>query len=566
MLFILLFTFIIPLFLAGIALSSYIAYFQEKEEYKRDVEVLTTVSTELNQFFFAAEDISANFITKGLDWKFSESLETYRDYLTLAAIFNDNNRNIPAIASLILLRKNKVIFEHGPALDSDIPAYPDDLVQTILLGGTKYWTTTRKLNNFFNFRDGDINVLPYYQAFQGNYNNDPLLLFVGLDEDELCRRYSSYSRGTTFLINNDQIILSSPDKALIGTVYSSLLFSDIKDTSGFFRAKNNTVIFFARVFNNWYLVNHIPRHYYTGNRNNLFVILFLATFLGVIFAAFCLVMQKFYIFNPLRTMLIEMNQFREGDLQPKMSYKSGDEIGQINKEVESIFSRLNSLIHELYINKLYNQEAKLKILTSQINPHFLYNTLDSIHWKAVQNNDYEVSDQIEILSDLFRHVLDKGDDLITISQEIAHLENYLRIMNFRYGNRLNCTVSVDPLLMGKKIPKLILQPIVENSILHGIDKRLEDGKISVDIEKWDDYIKIIIKDNGDGTDGELIRHRLKDQDVSYNVFALKNIDQRIKLQYGDDYGIEFDSIPELGTTVSIIIPIKETAHEAPYPG
>jgi two-component system sensor histidine kinase YesM len=277
-------------------------------------------------------------------------------------------------------------------------------------------------------------------------------------------------------------------------------------------------------------------------------------------------MQQRFIFAPLKTMLLEMNQFREGDLQPKMSYKSNDEIGQINKEVESIFERLNNLVHELYINKLYNQEATLKVLTSQINPHFLYNTLDSIHWKAVQNNDYEVSDQIEILSDLFRYALNKGDDLITISQEIAHLENYLRIMNFRYGNRLDCTVSVDSSLMEIKIPKLILQPIVENSILHGIDKRLEDGKISVDIEKWDDYIKIIIKDNGAGTDEEIIRNRLKDKEISYNVFALKNVDQRIKLQYGENYGIEFDSIPGLGTTVSMIIPIKETTHETPDSG
>jgi len=554
----------IPLFLAGIVVSQYITYYQEEEECKRDVDVLGTISTELNQIFLSAEWLSTNFVVRGLAWRFAESLETNRDYLNLATMFNDINRNIPAIASLILIRNNRVIFEHGLVLDSDIPAYPDEIKQAVRLGGVRTWMTTRKLNTFFRIRDGDVNVLPYYQVFQSNYNDYPLIIFMGLDENELCRRYTSYSRGTMYLINQDRIVLSSSDREIIGTSYSDVLFSHFKGSSGYFR-NGNTVVLYTQAFNNWYLVNHISQQYYNANRNSFFIILLLAALLGAVFTAFCLIMQYRYIFNPLQTMLLEMNQFKEGNLQPKMSYKSKDEIGQINSEVESIFKRLNNLIHELYINKLLNQEARLKMLTSQINPHFLYNTLDSIHWKAVQNRDYEVSDQIEILSDLFRHVLSKGDDVVTISQETAHLENYLRIMNFRYKDRLNCTISVDPLLLEKLIPKLILQPIVENAILHGIDQRVENGNISVNIQKWEGKLRIVVKDNGAGTNAEFIKYRLDDHEISSNAFALKNIDQRIKLRYGNNFGVVFESIPGTGTTVTMIMPLEEVTHETSDP-
>jgi two-component system sensor histidine kinase YesM len=254
-------------------------------------------------------------------------------------------------------------------------------------------------------------------------------------------------------------------------------------------------------------------------------------------------------------MLAEMNQFRKGNLVAKMSYRSGDEIGRINQEVERIFNRLHDLIHEVYISRIYNQEATLKMLTSQINPHFIYNTLDSIRWKAIQNKDPEVGEQIEALSDLFRHVLNRGDDLVTVDQEIKHLETYLYIMNFRYRDRIKCTICVGDGVRAVRIPKLILQPIVENAILHGIEKQAGPGEIAVNIEEDRGLLSIMIRDNGVGTDSHAVNRMLEEADDS-GSFALKNINRRIKLCYGDEYGLVFESKSGKGTTVSLVLPLK----------
>jgi two-component system sensor histidine kinase YesM len=251
-----------------------------------------------------------------------------------------------------------------------------------------------------------------------------------------------------------------------------------------------------------------------------------------------------------------MNQFREGNLLPRISYRSRDEIGRINYEVEQVFKRVNDLIHELYVSKIYNQEATLKFLSSQMNPHFLYNTLDSIHWKAVQNQDYEVSDQLEALSDLLRHMLSRGNDMVSLGQEISQLENYLFIMKFRYGDRLSCGITVDDGLREVLIPKLILQPLVENAIVHGLDRRVEDGRIEVEIKKAGGLLRISVGDNGAGADEEAVNRMLQDKEVSHNVFALNNINRRIKLRYGEAYGVRFESAPGKGALVSITIPLE----------
>jgi two-component system sensor histidine kinase YesM len=195
------------------------------------------------------------------------------------------------------------------------------------------------------------------------------------------------------------------------------------------------------------------------------------------------------------------------------------------------------------------------MLTSQVNPHFLYNTLDSIRWKALKNKDEEVAEQIEALANIFRHVLSKGNDVVTVEQEIKQLETYLFIMNFRYKNRIKCKIIADDKVKQLKIPKLILQPIVENSILHGIEPRLEDGEITVSIEVRRDWLYIIIADNGCGADADEINNMLKNKEVNDNFFALKNIDQRIKLRYGEEYGLLFNSTIGKGTIVTLIIPV-----------
>jgi two-component system sensor histidine kinase YesM len=562
MLLVLILTFMLPLLISGVLLTRYIGSLQAREDIRRDVEVLGRVSAELSQVFQTAEWFSGSFVARGLMWQFAGGMARPRDYLELAQMYNDSIRLVPAFESLVLIQNRRVVFERGPALDSDIFPFPGDIEETLRSEQDRLWMSPRKLNFFFQGKNGEA-TLPYYQGFYYSLSESPLLLLIGLSEQELYAHYGAYSRGPAFLVRDDGVILSASDKTLLGNRYPSEFFSRFTGTSGFFRSNDGTVILYTGGYKDWRLVNHVPGEYYYSNRGGPYVILLLAALLGLCFAGTYLLIQRRFIFKPLWNMLDEMNQFREGNLLPRMSYQSRDEIGRINHEVEQVFKRVNDLIHELYLSKIYNQEATLKFLTSQMNPHFLYNTLDSIHWKAVQNKDYAVSDQLEALSDLLRHMLSRGNDMVTLEQEMNQLENYLSIMKFRYGDRLGCGIAVDDELRELLIPKLILQPLVENAIVHGLDQRVEDGRIDVEIKKAGGLLRIRVSDNGVGADAEAINRMLQDKEVSHNVFALNNINRRIKLRYGEAYGVRFESALGKGALVTITIPLegsRETAH------
>jgi two-component system sensor histidine kinase YesM len=557
-------TFLIPLIVAGLILVWYIGARDAEYETRQDLVVLESIARELGETLRSAEEMAELIIARGLVWKFSNGMVNYRDFVSLAELSDDFLRNLPLIKSVVLFRENRVVFERGPALDSDIPAYPEDLREAARAGGSPCWIPPREMN-YFSKSTSPL-VIPLYRTLKGApEGGEPLVLFTGLGVEELAAHYSAFSRGRLFLLNSQGLVLFSggggqPDFIHPGAAYPSELYGRFQGDRGVIR-DGGAMVLYVKGYRGWYLANHIPGYQERLRRGGLYVIVLLAALLGICFTGTCLIMQRRYIFNPLKTMLAEMNQFRDGNLAARMSYQAGDEIGRINREVEGIFRRLHDLIREVYITRIYNQEATLKMLTSQINPHFLYNTLDSIRWKAIRNKDPEVGEQIEALSDLFRHILSRGDDMVTVDQEIRHLETYLYIMNFRYRDRISCNVTIGRGVRGVPIPKLILQPIVENAIIHGIEKQAGPGEIGVRIEKKNGLLMISIRDNGRGVDPEEIRRMLKGGDDSREGFALKNIDRRIKLCYGEEYGLEFSSDPGKGTEVRLSIPLKAKERE-----
>jgi two-component system sensor histidine kinase YesM len=562
-------TFLLPLIVAGLILVWYIGARDTEYETRQDLIVLEGIARELGDTLRSAEGIAELIIAKGLVWKFSNSMVSYRDFVSLAELSDDLLRNLPLIKSIVLFRENRVVFERGPALDSDIPAYPEDLEAAIRAGGSPCWTSPRKMN-YFSGNAGPL-MIPLYRTLNRAPGEEPLVLFIGLSVEELAAHYSAFTRGRLSFLNSRGLVLSSGGGGgpapLIppGSAYPPELYGRFQGDRGVIRESGRSLVLYVKGYRDWYLVNYIPDYQQRFRQGGLYVIVLLAALLGICFTGACLIMQRRYIFNPLKTMLAEMNQFREGNLAARMSYRAGDEIGQINREVEGIFCRLHDLIHEVYIARIYNQEATLKMLSSQINPHFLYNTLDSIRWKAVQNKDHEVGEQIEALSDLFRHILSRGSDLVTVDQEIRHLETYLYIMNFRYRDRISCKVHIAEGVRNIPIPKLTLQPIVENAIIHGIEKQAGPGEISVRIEKKDGLLAVSITDNGRGVDPGELRSILKGGDDSRGGLALKNIDRRIKLCYGGEYGLEFSSDPGKGTEVRFSIPLKAKERESETP-
>jgi len=206
------------------------------------------------------------------------------------------------------------------------------------------------------------------------------------------------------------------------------------------------------------------------------------------------------------------------------------------------------------------RKAEFDLLQAQINPHFLYNTLDAIVWSAEAGNEKQVVKMVGSLSEFFRSSLNKGKEIVTIREELSHVRSYLEIQQIRYQDILDYEIDVPEELYINEIPKITVQPVVENALYHGIKEKRGGGKISVTgREDGGDYI-ITVSDNGIGMEPDRlkeVRDGLTDTNPdSKKIYGLYNVNQRIKLDFGDEYGLSIDSVYDEGTTVTIRLPKK----------
>nr|WP_286672417.1 sensor histidine kinase [Cohnella hashimotonis] len=302
------------------------------------------------------------------------------------------------------------------------------------------------------------------------------------------------------------------------------------------------------------LVQAIPQKSFSTLITTINTVLLVVISLCILFGLLFSLIQHKYLIKPLQKLRKEMAKLKTGNFNISLAIDSKDEIGEIGNGFLRMVEQLKETINDVYVGKIKQREAEITALQSQINPHFLYNTLDSIHWLAIKKKNYDVSEQIEALSEIFRHVLNNGEPLVTIRQELDFLESYMFIQKHKYGSRIQLRIEMDASLMSCKMPKLILQPLVENAIVHGLEQVVEGGLIEVELTRIPDGIRFIVADNGAGADEMQIRYRMEREYEAKHVFALKNIDDRIKLSYGQSYGLTFTSKIGIGTRVEVRIP------------
>lgn len=282
------------------------------------------------------------------------------------------------------------------------------------------------------------------------------------------------------------------------------------------------------------------------------VLVFIAIFLAIIISR--------SIGKPLEALKYNMLEVSRGNLNSY--YKLGnndDEISVLGTVFNEMVVKIDSLIQEVLHVQSQKRDAELRALQSQINPHFLYNTLDTLQWKAIEYKAFEVADMVNALSRFFRISLSSGKEFITISDEIDHVKNYLEIQKMRYRDKINYNINVDPSVGEIFVPKILLQPLVENSIYHGLKPRKHLGTILIEIFSKEGYIYIEVIDNGLGIDDgqlQLIRKNLA-KSIESKHYGLYNINERLKLTFGDKYNVTIESDLGIGTKVLLKIPIMD---------
>ena len=251
-----------------------------------------------------------------------------------------------------------------------------------------------------------------------------------------------------------------------------------------------------------------------------------------------------------------------------------NEIGELYTDLKLMIEGIKNLYSEIYAErlmkeKLINQQQsiKFKMLSSQINPHFFFNTLESIRMKAISNDETEVAHIIMLLGRSIRHVLEIKDGVVSLESELEYIRVYFDIQVFRYGNRIKYEIRIDPNMDTQKyfLLPLLIQPVVENAVIHGLDSIKENGLVVVNIETTGKEIRISVSDNGIGIDQEQSKNILDIEYVQENErttgIGLHNVQERIKMYYGPEYGIEIDDQVKQGARVTIVLPAEPRSKE-----
>ena len=308
---------------------------------------------------------------------------------------------------------------------------------------------------------------------------------------------------------------------------------------------------------NWTVAAVTPYNSIISEANSIRDLIFFAGFFCLILILIITYLISTKITKPVIILKKSMDQADHGNLAVSCSIKSNDEIGMLATSFNHMIERIKNLMKQVVDEQEEKHKLELKALQHQINPHFLYNTLDSIIWMA-ESKDENVVPMTEALSRLFRISLSRGKELIPLSDELDHVRNYLFIQSMRYLNKFDYEIAADKDLLSCKTLKLILQPIVENSIYHGIKNKAGKGIIKITVNKEDEKIVIRIFDDGVGMDQErlekLLNGPVDEKDSSGSGIGVNNVNERIKLYFGNEYGLRFESSIEKGTTAYVYLP------------
>lgn len=299
------------------------------------------------------------------------------------------------------------------------------------------------------------------------------------------------------------------------------------------------------------------------NVNIYYMILLVLLIVGIVLIFFdILLFQNFT--DPISQLMHTMNEFGKGNYQEKAKEAGVGELKRLSEHFNHMADKLQKQMDEIRKNEREKQKMEKKLLQSQINPHFLYNTLDSIIW-MIQSGEYEGAEQmVSLLAKFFRVSLSKGKDMIPLEKELEHATSYLAIQNIRFKDKFEFSVNADESLMKYLCPKLSIQPLLENAIYHGMEGMYEDGEIHIHVYEKEDVIYIDVIDNGLGMPSGKIEYIMNNQVVSSKQgsgIGVRNVNERIKLIYGSQYGITITSELDEGTTATITIPKVEETDE-----
>ncbi|MRN52701.1 sensor histidine kinase [Paenibacillus monticola] len=453
--------------------------------------------------------------------------------------------------------------------------YDSDLSSQLDMSAVKEkeWTGVYSVRDYA----GAKNIITFIRPLRSIHNYNSLgWLTISLDEAVISEYWSQpqlgEGQGQVALVNDKGEVLSATNKSWLSKSFDTLYpgaiqgLSQAKSGSNTFgegEAKQ-TILHYRQPDLNWMLIGTIPYDIYSSQNRYIWQLTLIAVALSVGLSTGLILFVVQWVTNPLRVLTRLLTRIDPERPLPIFPSASTDEIGMLGKSYNMLGKQIAILKEQLIRDGVRKKEADIRALQAQINPHFLYNTLSSIHWIALMDDEKRIADMVQALSDFLRISLNKGKDYYPVHQELAHIQNYAQIQSIRFPDQFELDFIIDAELNDKVMLKLLLQPLVENAMLHGIQKKQEKGTITVYLEKKEGLMCFLILDDGIGMTVERLdqvrSNLISTEDIpleGLGGYGLRNVNERLILHYGPESQLNIQSRVNQGTRISFSIPIRE---------
>lgn len=386
-------------------------------------------------------------------------------------------------------------------------------------------------------------------------NTDKVLGYISLDVyddyfNDIFNNAKAYKGDNIYVLDKTGVIVTDKlSKNQTGfKFYNKYLNTILSSKSGTFSCSidgKDYIAYFDTVDENGFkVVETIPKDIIYSDRINIVKFFIVMLMLFIAAAVWLSYLLSKYISNPVNKLAELMQSVERGDRTVNFDVKYDDEIGHLGRSFNNMVKEIHRLIDDVYMKKYMLKDAEFEALKAQVNPHFLYNILESINWMAKMKNCSDISRMITTLGKFLRYSISSKGDIVTVEEDMKQVENYLKLQEMRYGDEFRTEINIDKEIYNQKILKLLIQPIVENAIVHGIEPKIGQGLLIINGYKDNENICFEIIDNGVG---------MGNSTSSGEGLGMKNVDKRIKIHYGEEYGIFAESACSM-TCVKIIIP------------
>lgn len=499
----------------------------------------------------------------------------------ITLLYDNNKDNIENIA---LLSKNGQMLESVPAarLKSNVDVIDENWFKNALLKTENLHFSTPHVQTIFDGSESQyrwvISMSRAVEITNGPYTDQGVLL-IDIRYNSLERLFDGVNLGNggyAYLISSDGEIIYHPKAQLID---SGIVKENNQESAGLkdgnyeevFDGEKRIVSVKTVGYTGWKIVGVTPLDGMSLNniKTKLLMVFIIA------FVLFILSIINSYIStritDPIKELEKAVNEIEQGNLEVEVRSAGSYEIQHLGTSIQSMARRIRKLMNDIVAEHESKRRSEFDTLQSQINPHFLYNTLDIIVWMIENEKQSEAVKVVTALARFFRISLSKGKSIIPVKDELEHVRNYLMIQHMRYKNKFTYDIEADEDVLELASLKLMLQPLVENAIYHGMEFMDGDGEILVRAWRREDDLYMSVSDNGLGMTQEQVERLFQAADHTSSGrgsgIGVKNVNERIKLYFGTGYGLEILSEPDEGTTVTAhlpAIPYQEVKKEEAY--